>query len=128
MISKLPYDAVRDFAPVSLVVNLGYVLLVKSDLAVRSLPELIALAKAEPGKLNFSSSGDGVGNHRCAGQDQPSGDRDKDLKMFSVKRSPFGSAMVKEATGAAFGGSATSTVTASPFTRKVCCAMGAAPQ
>ena len=62
-LSKLPYDPVRDLAPVSQVATLPFVLLVHPTLAVKSVPELIALAKAKPGQLNFGSSGGGGGAH-----------------------------------------------------------------
>ena len=51
------YDAVRDFAPISLVGKASYVLVVHPSLPVNSVKELIALAKANPGKLTFASSG-----------------------------------------------------------------------
>jgi tripartite-type tricarboxylate transporter receptor subunit TctC len=57
--SKLPYDPVRDFAPVSLVATSANVLVVPATLPVNSAKELIALAKAKPGTLNFGSSGTG---------------------------------------------------------------------
>jgi tripartite-type tricarboxylate transporter receptor subunit TctC len=63
MFSKLPFDPLRSFVPVSLVVNLGYVLVAKNALPAKNLQELIALAKAEPGKLTYSSAGAGVGTH-----------------------------------------------------------------
>jgi len=59
--SKMTFDPLKDFAPVSLVANLGYVLIGRNDLPARDLKELIALAKAQPGKLSYSSSGVGVG-------------------------------------------------------------------
>ena len=62
-LSKLPYDPVRDLAPVSLVATLPFVLLVHPTLPVKSVPELIALARARPGQLNFGSSGGGGGAH-----------------------------------------------------------------
>jgi tripartite-type tricarboxylate transporter receptor subunit TctC len=61
--SKLTFDPLKSFVPVSLVTNLGYVLVARNDLPVRNLQELIALAKAQPGKLTYSSSGSGVGTH-----------------------------------------------------------------
>jgi tripartite-type tricarboxylate transporter receptor subunit TctC len=63
LFSKLPFDPLKSFVPVSLVVNLGYVLVAKNDLPVKSLQELIAAAKAQPGKLTYSSAGAGVGTH-----------------------------------------------------------------
>lgn len=63
LFSKMPFDPLKAFAPVSQVVNLGYVLVAKNALPAKNLQELIALAKAEPGKLNYSSAGAGVGTH-----------------------------------------------------------------
>jgi tripartite-type tricarboxylate transporter receptor subunit TctC len=60
---KLPYDTVRDFAPVSLSVKGANVLLVHPSLPVKNLKELLALARAQPGKLNYASSGIGSANH-----------------------------------------------------------------
>jgi tripartite-type tricarboxylate transporter receptor subunit TctC len=62
-LTKLPYDPVRDLSPVSQVATLPFVLLVHPTLPVKSVPELIALAKAKPGQLNFGSSGGGGGAH-----------------------------------------------------------------
>jgi tripartite-type tricarboxylate transporter receptor subunit TctC len=63
MFSKLPFDPLKSFVPVSLIVNLGYVLVAKNALPAKNLQELIAMAKAEPGKLTYSSAGAGVGTH-----------------------------------------------------------------
>jgi tripartite-type tricarboxylate transporter receptor subunit TctC len=60
---KLPYDAVKDFAPVSLLASAPFVLLVHPSLPVRSVKELIALARARPGQLNFGSAGTGITTH-----------------------------------------------------------------
>ena len=62
-LQKLPYDPVRDFAPVSQVSNATNVLLVSPKLGVSSVRELVALAKAKPGQLNFASSGTGTIPH-----------------------------------------------------------------
>ena len=62
-LSKLPYDPVRDLAPVSQVATLPFVLLVHPAIPVKSVAELIALAKSKPGQLNFGSSGGGGGAH-----------------------------------------------------------------
>ena len=61
--SKMSFDPLKSFAPVSLVTNLGYVLVARNSLPARDLKELIALAKAQPGKLTYSSAGAGVGTH-----------------------------------------------------------------
>ena len=58
-----PYDSAKDFAPISLAASAPYVLLVHPGVAARSVKELVALAKAQPGKLNFASGGTGVGIH-----------------------------------------------------------------
>jgi len=61
--SKMGFDPLKQLAPVSLVANLGYVLVGSNKLPAKDLKELIALAKSEPGKLSYSSSGVGVGTH-----------------------------------------------------------------
>jgi tripartite-type tricarboxylate transporter receptor subunit TctC len=63
---KVPYDPVRDFAPVSLTVSSPNILVVNLALAAKSVRELIALAKAKPGELNYSSAGTGSGGHLAA--------------------------------------------------------------
>jgi tripartite-type tricarboxylate transporter receptor subunit TctC len=60
---NMPYDHVKDFAPVILVAGVPNVLVVNLSLPVHSVPELIAYAKANPGKLNFASSGNGTSIH-----------------------------------------------------------------
>ncbi len=60
---KTPYDAVRDFAPVATMVGTETLLVVNPSLPANNLQELIALAKAKPGHLNFASSGSGTTNH-----------------------------------------------------------------
>lgn len=61
--AKLPYDAVKDFAPVTLVALTHSVLLVHPSLAVKNVRELIDYAKANPGKLNYSSGTNGSSAH-----------------------------------------------------------------
>ena len=63
---KLPYDHVKDFAPVILVAGVPNVLVINPALPVNSVQELIAYAKANPGKLNFASSGNGTSIHLSA--------------------------------------------------------------
>ena len=60
---KMPYDPVKDFAPVTLLVRNPYLLLVHPTLPVRSVKELIALAKARAAQLAFASAGNGSGAH-----------------------------------------------------------------
>ena len=62
---KLPYDPVKDFAPVALLVRNPYVLSVHPSMPVRSAKELIALAKTRAGQLAYSSAGNGSGAHLC---------------------------------------------------------------
>ena len=60
---KLPYDTVKDFAPVTLMVVIPMVLIVHPSVAARSVPEFIALAKAKPGQLTYGTAGTGSANH-----------------------------------------------------------------
>src|ERR1700731_2626795 len=60
---KLPYDPEKDFKPISLVGNQANILVVNPKLPVHSMAELIALAKAHPGELNYASSGIGTAAH-----------------------------------------------------------------
>ena len=61
--ATVPYDPVKDLAPISQVVSFMYVLVVLSDSPITGVPELIALAKARPGQLSYGSTGLGGGNH-----------------------------------------------------------------
>jgi len=63
MMRTPPYDPVRDFAGVSLIATLHQILVVHPSLPVKSVKELIALARARPGALNCGSSGNGSGSH-----------------------------------------------------------------
>lgn len=60
---NLPYDPLRDFEPVSLIVNAEAVMVVTPALAAKSVQEFIALAKTRPGKLNMASAGVGSSSH-----------------------------------------------------------------
>ena len=60
---SLPYDSLKDFAPVSLVASGPYVVVVNPQLPVSSVRELVAAAKAQPGKIDFASSGNGSAQH-----------------------------------------------------------------
>jgi tripartite-type tricarboxylate transporter receptor subunit TctC len=66
MIKAQPYDAVRDFAPVGVVANSAFVVVTKKDFPANDLRELIALAKKEPGKLNYGSVTIGSTQHITA--------------------------------------------------------------
>lgn len=63
LFSKLPFVPERDFTPVTQVVNSPLVLVAHPGLAAQSVRELIAAARAQPGKLTFASSGNGSGGH-----------------------------------------------------------------
>lgn len=60
---KVPYDTLRDFAPVSLFAKIPFVLVVHPSVPAKSLKQLIALARAQPGKLTYASSGIGGTSH-----------------------------------------------------------------
>ena len=60
---KLPYDSVRDFAPVSLLAAAPVILIVHPSVPVKTVKEFVALAKAKPGQLNFASGGPGSSTH-----------------------------------------------------------------
>jgi len=57
--AKLPYDAVKDFAPISFVASVPYVMVVDPKLPVSTVQQFIALAKSSPGKMNYASAGNG---------------------------------------------------------------------
>src|SRR4051812_15801828 len=63
---KLPYDAVNDFAPISFVASVPYVLVVDPSLPVTNVQQLIALVKSKPGQLNYASAGNGSTHRFCA--------------------------------------------------------------
>jgi len=60
---KIPFDALTDFTPITQLAHVPLILVVNNDLPVRSDKELIAYAKANPGKLNFASSGNAAAPH-----------------------------------------------------------------
>ena len=60
---KIPYDPLRDFTPVSLVGTIPMVLVVHPSLPVKNVKDLVAMAKARPGEINFGSAGQGATTH-----------------------------------------------------------------
>lgn len=60
---KLPYDTLRDFAPISLVAMIANLLVVHPSLPAKSLPEFVRLAQARPGMINYASGGYGSSGH-----------------------------------------------------------------
>lgn len=63
---KLSYDSLRDFEPVGLAVSYSYTLMARKDLPFNTLQDVVAYAKANPGKLNYASAGNGSGQHVLA--------------------------------------------------------------
>jgi len=63
---SLPYDPVKDFAPVSLTTTYPYLMVVNPALGVKTVNEFVALAKSKPGALNFGTTGVGAANHLVA--------------------------------------------------------------
>jgi tripartite-type tricarboxylate transporter receptor subunit TctC len=63
VVSKLPYDAVRDFAPVGMLATSPNVLVVNEKAGVKTLPELVATLRAKPRSLSFASTGNGSATH-----------------------------------------------------------------
>lgn len=61
--SKMPYDAVKDFAPITLIGYTGFIMMANPALGVKSVHDLVALSKAKPGTLNYGSNGNGTSSH-----------------------------------------------------------------
>lgn len=66
LFKTLPYDPVRDFTPVGMMAQFPFVLVVSKDFPAKSVKDLIAMAKAKPGSINFASAGNGTGQHLSA--------------------------------------------------------------
>ncbi len=80
--SKLPYDTVKDFSGVTLVASIPNVLIVGPHVTAKNLKDLIALAKAQPGKLNYGSAGIGSASHL-------NGELFRSLAGISIVHIPF---------------------------------------
>lgn len=80
--SKLTYDPSKDFAPISLIAFTFYVLSVNPVVPAKTIPELVKLAKARPGELNFASPGNGTPNHL-------SGEMFKTMAGIKMQHIPF---------------------------------------
>lgn len=61
--SKIPFDSIKDFAPISMLVSLNNVLVLHPSVPAKSVQEVVAMAKAQPGKLTYASSGNGTSIH-----------------------------------------------------------------
>ena len=79
---KLPFDVEKDFQPISLLGDVPNVLIVNNEVPAKSVREFIALAKAEPGKLNYASTGNGASTHLA-------GERFKALAKVDIVHVPF---------------------------------------
>ena len=99
----LNYDGIKDFAPISLVAEIPYVLTVGPSLPVNSLKELIDYAKANPGKINYGTPGNGSGPHIAV-------ELLKSLTKIDIVHVPYKGA--GPAMAAMLGGEVTMTVTA----------------
>jgi tripartite-type tricarboxylate transporter receptor subunit TctC len=66
LFKTLPYDPIRDFTPVGMMAEFPFVLVVSKDFPAKSVKDLIAMAKAKPGTINFASAGNGSGQHLSA--------------------------------------------------------------
>ena len=63
MYGKLPYDSIRDFAPISLVATISNLLVIHPSLPVKTFPEFVLLARQRPGSINYGSGGHGASSH-----------------------------------------------------------------
>jgi tripartite-type tricarboxylate transporter receptor subunit TctC len=63
LFAHLPYDPIRDFTPVGMLAEFPFVVVVSKNFPAHSIMELIALAKAKPGEINYASAGNGTGQH-----------------------------------------------------------------
>ena len=66
LFKHLGYDPIRDFTPVGMMAEFPFVLVVSNDFPAKSVKDLIALAQAKPGEINFASAGNGSGQHLSA--------------------------------------------------------------
>lgn len=66
LFAKLPYDAISDFTPVAMLAEYPFLVVVNNDLPVKSIKELVAHLKANPGKIDYASAGNGTGQHLAA--------------------------------------------------------------
>jgi tripartite-type tricarboxylate transporter receptor subunit TctC len=79
---KVNYDPLRDFIPVTLGISFPYVFVVHPSLPAKTVKDYIALAKAQPGKLTFASSGTGLSNHLA-------GELFKDMAGIDILHVPY---------------------------------------
>ncbi|HSQ03431.1 MAG TPA: tripartite tricarboxylate transporter substrate-binding protein, partial [Burkholderiales bacterium] len=82
LMPKLPYDALKDFEPISLVATTTYVLSVHPTMQVATVKDLVALAKSRPGQFTFASAGTGTPNHL-------SGEMFKSVTGIDIRHVPY---------------------------------------
>ena len=90
--SKLPYDSARDFAPISQVLVMSSIVAVNNDVPVKSLQELVAFAKAQPGKLSYATPGVGTPQHI-------GGELLKSLASVDITHVPYRGALLADVIG-----------------------------
>jgi tripartite-type tricarboxylate transporter receptor subunit TctC len=66
LFAKLPYDSIADFTPVAMLADYPFLVVVNNDLPAKSIEELVALLKSQPGKIDYASAGNGTGQHLAA--------------------------------------------------------------
>ena len=96
-VANLPYDAVKDFAPISLLATSDFMLVVHPSLPARSVREMVALARSRPGQINFASVGNSSGSHLT-------GELFKQLAKINIVHVPYkgpGAAVVAVLSGEA---------------------------
>jgi tripartite-type tricarboxylate transporter receptor subunit TctC len=90
--SKLPYDSARDFAPISQVLVMSSIVAVNNDVPVKNLQELVAFAKAQPGKLSYATPGVGTPQHI-------GGELLKSLASVDITHVPYRGALLADVIG-----------------------------
>ena len=63
LFAKLPYDPLADFTPVAMLANYPFLVVVNNDLPAKSIKDLVALLKSQPGRIDYASAGNGTGQH-----------------------------------------------------------------
>jgi tripartite-type tricarboxylate transporter receptor subunit TctC len=66
LFAKLPYDPIADFTPVAMLADYPFLVIVSNELPAKSIEELVALLKSQPGKIDYASAGNGTGQHLAA--------------------------------------------------------------
>src|SRR5215207_6377380 len=80
--SKLPYDPLEDFQPITLVAMIPNMMTVNPKLPAKTVKEVIALAQAKPGSLNYGSGGNGSAAHLATEAAEPVGNSPEEFGRF----------------------------------------------